>query len=530
MKKCPKCGKEYAEDITLCPVDGVALETTGDTLIGQTLANKYRIDERISEGGMGKVYRGTHVLMDKTVAVKVLHPSFAADEKIVARFSREARAASRISHPHALSVTDFGEDEEGRVFLVMEYLQGRTLKEIVRAEGPLNLERIVEIVRQVGGALQTAHEGGVIHRDLKSENIMLINTGGTDYAKVLDFGIAKIMEPEGGHDSELTAPNLVIGTPQYMSPEQCSQSAEIDSRSDLYSLGIIIYEMLAGRVPFSGESPTAIMLKQMQEPVPSIVDVRKDLPASIAQVVNRALAKEPNQRYQRVEELVEDLTIAASLGPSEHSVQSQLPGELEPKQRPYDQDDDEETVVRPRVEPAAQRAPITVRTPPPPVRSSFNPWKVLIPSAAGLLVIFAVIYAFTRNSEPVAAPQQGSSLVADPNSQPVVPAPPATGRGEVGIPVGGSISSQPVNVNAQASPSPSFEPSPEATVGIGETGNTNESANTNINRSASPQPSASRPVNVTEPPPPPPTPAATAPRDRGPQVTPQNPNPNDTPR
>jgi len=529
MKKCPKCGKEYAEDITLCPVDGVALETTGDTLIGQTLANKYRIDERISEGGMGKVYRGTHVLMDKTVAVKVLRPSFAADEKIVARFSREARAASRISHPHALSVTDFGEDEEGRVFLVMEYLQGRTLKEIVRAEGSLNLERIVEIVRQVGGALQAAHDEGVIHRDLKCENIMLINTGGADYAKVLDFGIAKIMEPEGGHDAELTAPNLVIGTPQYMSPEQCSQSAEIDSRSDLYSLGIIIYEMLSGRVPFSGESPTAIMLKQMQEPVPSILDLRKDLPASIAQVVNRALAKEPNQRYQRVEELVEDLTIAASLGTSEQTAQRQMASELEEKERPYD--DDEETVVRPRVEPAVPRAPITVRTPlPPPVRSSFNPWKILIPSAAGLLVIFAVIYAFTRNSEPVAAPQQGSSLVADPNSQPVVPVPPPTGKGEMGIPVGGSISSQPANVNAEASPSPSFEPSPAASVGVGGTGNTNESANANTNRSASPQPSASRPVNVSEPPPPPPTPAATPPRDNGPRVTPQNPDPNDTPR
>src|SRR6187200_1271130 len=135
MKKCPKCGVEYADSTTLCPADGIALETITDSLIGQTLAGKYRIDERLSEGGMGTVYRGTHVLMDKTVAIKVLRPSLAADEKIVARFSREARAASRISHPHALSVTDFGEAENGVVFLVMEFLNGTTLKNVIREDG-----------------------------------------------------------------------------------------------------------------------------------------------------------------------------------------------------------------------------------------------------------------------------------------------------------------------------------------------------------------------------------------------------------
>src|SRR5919108_3131590 len=132
MKRCPKCGVEYPDTTTLCPADGVALEKEGDSLIGTTLAGKYRIDARLSEGGMGTVYRGTHILMDKTVAVKVLRPSLAADQKIVARFSREARAASRISHPHALNVTDFGEAEGGVVFLVMEFLSGRTLKDVVR--------------------------------------------------------------------------------------------------------------------------------------------------------------------------------------------------------------------------------------------------------------------------------------------------------------------------------------------------------------------------------------------------------------
>src|SRR6185295_19858883 len=157
MKKCPRCGAEYSDTTTLCPADGAALETTGDPLVGETLAGKYRVEERLSVGGMGTVYRGTHVLMDKKVAIKVLRPSLAADETIVARFSREARAASRISHPHALSVTDFGEAEGGVVFLGMEYLSGLNLKQCIRQEGPMALPRAVEILRQVGGALDAAN-------------------------------------------------------------------------------------------------------------------------------------------------------------------------------------------------------------------------------------------------------------------------------------------------------------------------------------------------------------------------------------
>src|ERR1044072_6575655 len=150
MKKCPKCEKTYEDTTTLCPSDGTVLEKNGDGLIGQLLADKYRVEDLISQGGMGTVYRGTHILMDKTVAIKVLNPSLAAAEKIVARFSREPRAASRISHPNALSVTDFGEDESGHVFLVMEFLSGMTLKHVIREEGPLPLARVVDIARQIG--------------------------------------------------------------------------------------------------------------------------------------------------------------------------------------------------------------------------------------------------------------------------------------------------------------------------------------------------------------------------------------------
>src|SRR3712207_4614141 len=319
MKSCPTCGRQYADTTTLCPADGAVLRRRDgeDRLVGQVLAGKYRIEEKIDEGGMGCVYRATHVLMEKTVAIKVLHPALAADDKIVARFTREAKAASRISHPHAINVTDFGESENGIVYLVMEYLRGRTLKDVVRGEGPMPLARVVEIVRQVSGALEAADEQGVVRRDLKSDNIMLEEAaGGGDWAKVLDFGIAKIQQTtnQSVHETDpgLTSPNLIIGTPQYMSPEQCSQASDIDTRSDVYSFGVILYEMLAGHVPFTGDSPTAIMMKHLQEPPPSILEERKDLPAGVGRVIARALAKRPEDRYQRAGELYEALNEAAA--------------------------------------------------------------------------------------------------------------------------------------------------------------------------------------------------------------------------
>ena len=447
MKKCPRCGKEYENANTLCPSDGTVLEKMDDPLVGQTLADKYRIEELINEGGMGAVYRGTHVLMDKTVAVKVLHPALAADDKIVARFSREARAASRISHPHALNVTDFGESSNGIVFLVMEYLNGQTLKEVIHSDSPMPLSRVIEIMRQISGALEAAHAEGVVHRDLKSDNIMLLDVAGGDWAKVLDFGIAKITE-KVGQDPALTAPNLIIGTPQYMSPEQCSQAAEIDSRSDIYSLGVILYEMLVGHVPFTGESPTAIMMKHLQEPPPSVLEERKDLPAAVARVVTRAMAKRPEDRFQTASELAEELTAAAETKDSPAVIPTTNPDSSDRKtnrivvptganEAPRDtsnEDHDEATVVRARPEPLATAEPEiftdVIEEPP----ATFNPWRIVVPAIAGLLVLFAVVFALTRNpsSEP-AANDNSQPLTVEPGSQPVQPSGTPTGAGEQGI-------------------------------------------------------------------------------------------------
>src|SRR6266852_5291814 len=354
-KICPACGREYPNTMTLCSVDAAPLKSVSDPLLGQTLAGKYLVEKLIKRGGMGAVYRGKHVLMDKTVAIKVLHPSLAVDDDVVARFSREAKAASRISHPHAVSVTDFGESENGVVFLVMEYLDGRTLKEIIRSEGPMPLHRVVEIIRQVTGALDAAHGQGVVHRDLKSDNIMLSRTNGGDWAKVLDFGIAKIQQPANVKDADLTAPNLVIGTPQYMSPEQCSQTQPLDARSDVYSLGVIVYEMLAGRVPFTGESATIIMMKQVQDPPPSVLATRPDLPPAVDKVITQALAKHPADRFQTAGELFSALSRAAGEGVSAAPRSAETVASAPVS--PVADDLDEETVVRPRETPQYASSP-----------------------------------------------------------------------------------------------------------------------------------------------------------------------------
>jgi serine/threonine-protein kinase len=496
--------------MTLCSAEAAPLQRMEDPHVGQTLAGKYRVEKLIKHGGMGSVYRGKHVLMDKTVAIKVLRPSLAVDNAVVARFSREAKAASKISHPHAVSVTDFGEAENGVVFLVMEFLDGRTLKEAISQEGAFSGDRAVEIVRQVAGALDAAHSQGVVHRDLKSENIMLVRHNGDEWAKVLDFGIAKIQQPEGLRDVEITEANLVVGTPQYMSPEQCSQTGPLDPRSDVYSLGIIIFEMLTGRVPFTGESPTVIMMKQVQDPPPSVLLSRPDLPAAVDDVIKRALAKQPVDRFQTAGDLSAALLKAASgksafapavaaFSPAETVANTPVNvAAVDADEATLVRPSDEITVVRQRHPPPSYTEPVI---PPEPAR--FNPWRVMVPAAIALVAVFAVVFFLTRGPSPTDQTQGQPLLSVDPSSQPVQPAGSPTGQSESDI--------QSVSV-----PSPTPAPThPNVNTNTGSQvpatvpGNSGSNENTNSGRGNrnSNQPSESPAPKITpEAPPPPPSP------------------------
>jgi serine/threonine protein kinase len=509
MKVCPVCKKEYPNTMTLCSADAAPLKSVSDPLLGQTLAGKYLIEELIKRGGMGAVYRGKHVLMDKTVAIKVLRPSLAVDDAVVARFSREAKAASRISHPHAVSVTDFGEAETGVVFLVMEYLDGRTLKEIIRGEGPMPLNRVVEIVRQVTGALDAAHAQGVVHRDLKSDNIMLSQTNGGDWAKVLDFGIAKIQQPANVKDADFTAPNVVVGTPQYMSPEQCSQTQPLDARSDVYSLGVIVYEMLAGRVPFTGESATMIMMQHVQDAPPSILATRPDLPAAVDQVVVRALAKHPADRFQTAGELSAALSAAAA-GPGAGAAPRAVETVSSAPVSPAADDLDEETVVHPR---APLHTPAAASDAP----TNFSPWRIIVPSAIVLVVVFGIVFLLTRTAgQPQPKPTPGQAeLAADPNSEPVQQGSPPTGASERDIQsLPGASPAGSVNTNANVNQGSRLPP--DVLGNYAANANGNDNANTNVsgrgNKNAnqpseSPRPSPSVSIKTETTPPPKPSPS-----------------------
>ena len=500
MKVCPVCERKFPDKMTLCSADASVLKRLDDPLLGQTLAGKYKIEKLIKTGGMGSVYRGRHVLMDKTVAIKVLRPSLAGDDAVVARFSREAKAASKISHPHAVSVTDFGEAENGVVFLIMEYLDGRTLKEVITREGPLSLGRAVEIVRQVAGALDAAHGQGVIHRDLKSENIMLVSHNGDEWAKVLDFGIAKILQPVGSPaDAEITQANLVVGTPQYMSPEQCSQSGALDARSDVYSLGIIVHEMLTGKLPFTGESATVVMMKQVQDLPPSVLESQSQLPAAVDRVIKRALAKQPIDRFQSAGELSAGLADAAA---GEEAAEAPvLAGAAATNANmavsvPAAVDDvDEETIVRPRHEFAAPQSAEFARAPsaaPAVAVDGFNPWRILVPAVIVLVVVFAAVFLLTRGSSPTDPNQL--PLNADPNSTPVQPTGTPTGLSESDVrPIAGATPTP-------AATKPVESPTRVPAVVTGDFGN--ENTNTGRGNRNANQPA--RPTPEDDPPPPPP--------------------------
>ena len=292
----------------MCPEDGAALQADAtvaiegpadDPLVGLTLDEKYRLDSRIGAGGMGTVYRATHLLIDRPVAVKVLNPRYVEDDAAQTRFRREARAAGRLQHANAVTVTDFGRTLDGLVYIVMELLEGKTLREVLAHDAPLDVARAVSVMLQISAAVEAAHQAGIIHRDLKPANIFIVQRkDAPPFIKVLDFGIAKLAAEALEEDDDpqtLTQVGAMIGTPRYMSPEQC-EGSHLTPASDVYSLGIILYEMLTGTTPFNGTTPIAIAIKHSSEAPRSPREFVAAIPRELEEVVLHALEKRPENR------------------------------------------------------------------------------------------------------------------------------------------------------------------------------------------------------------------------------------------
>jgi serine/threonine-protein kinase len=291
----------------------VNLPPPPDLYLGRVLGGRYQLDACIGTGGMGAIYRARRLHIGDTVAVKVLRPEVLENAVSRERFHREARAAAMLHHPNAVVIHDFGEDADGTAYIVMELLEGRSLRQLLQEERTITPERTYGIVRQACAAVEAAHRRGVIHRDLKPDNIILMDEhDGSDHVKILDFGIAKLRDKSSDKlslEKSLTNVGTVIGTPYYMSPEQC-QGEPADARSDIYSMGVVLYEMLTGVIPFSAKTPTAVAIKHVTEAPKPLSELRPDLALAVERVVLRALAKEPDARQQSALELSRELETA----------------------------------------------------------------------------------------------------------------------------------------------------------------------------------------------------------------------------
>ena len=302
MPTCSTCGTNYGATVRICVRDGTPLLAgrADDPYLGKLLDDKYRIDSFISAGGMGSVYRAKHVMLDKTVAVKVIKNELVTSEEVVSRFQREARAASNLNHPNIVTVYDLGQTPEGTLYIAMEFIDGPSLHDAIRRDGPMPAARAIDILGQVASALSAAHRKQIVHRDLKSHNLMLAtDDDGRDVVKLVDFGIAKTFD----ESTQLTAAGYMMGTPHYMSPEQAA-GQPVDHRTDIYSLGVILYEMLTGAVPFSDESLTSVLVKLATE-VPARPSLRRPdlvVPPLLEAVAMRCLEKNPDHRFQSADE------------------------------------------------------------------------------------------------------------------------------------------------------------------------------------------------------------------------------------
>jgi serine/threonine protein kinase len=321
MKYCPACHKTYPTDYNVCPADQTGLQDTHELQPGMIIRNKYEILDQIGIGGMGVVYRGRHLTFNEMCAIKVVNEGVAGDSNFLQRFQTEAVVTRKLRHPNAVRVDDFDYTDDGRPFIVMELVEGKSIGEVLLEQGPFAVPRALRIVTQAAQALGVAHQLGVVHRDIKPGNILLTkDEQGQEMAKVLDFGIAKLREATDGEgkSSGMTMTGMLVGTPLYMSPEQFmgKKGGEIDGRTDIYSLGVVLYQMVTGQAPFDGDTLYSLMIQHMEgnvkpphERVPEL-----HLPEALSQVILKAIDKSREQRFQTAEEFVAAMDEITALG------------------------------------------------------------------------------------------------------------------------------------------------------------------------------------------------------------------------
>lgn len=433
-KLCPDCGHQFSGEARFCPFDGALLEQggkwdpSGDPLLGQTIDSRYEVLSVLGEGGMGTVYRVRHTTLGRSFALKVLRKDLAGDRELAARFIQEARAAASVSHPNVVQITDFGALAGEQPYFVMEMLEGQSLGWLIQHGGAIPAARAVRILRQVAEALGAAHAAGIVHRDLKPDNIHVGSAAGSgsDVVKVLDFGLAKVAGA-----SRLTRQGMVFGTPHYMSPEQASGGA-VDHRSDIYALGVVMYEMFTGRVPFEADSYMGVLTKHMYvapTPPSEVVAAARELGA-LEDMTLRCLQKKPIQRFESMADYIEELDRVARVGddgsvslrPSESDsrpLQNLLADELEPPSP------EEYRIAQGRTEPPGRLS-------------------IAVAVAGALALIAAVVWLFSRGSdgvEPVKPTKTAAASVAAATDVPSAP----------------TAASAPVAPSAAVDPEPSNE-------------------------------------------------------------------------
>jgi serine/threonine protein kinase len=501
-RKCPECSAVFTEVHTFCPIDGKTLvavpkiERKEDKLIGKKIDGRYEVKGLIGEGGMGSVYEVRHVGLDRSFALKILRREYGSDKTSVERFLQEARVAAAIEHEHLVAVTDFGE-VDGRLvpklgdktlpYFVMEKLEGESLAALLRREGKLDTDRAVRIAYECALGLTAMHAGGVIHRDLKPHNVFMVRRGEREQVKLLDFGVAKVLGA-----SRLTKTGTVFGTPYYMSPEQAGGD-EVDGRADVYSLGVIIYEMMAGRVPFRADSFMGVLTKHMFEEPEPLEEVTA-MSASfhrLAPVAMKCLQKHPEHRYASAEELARELEriakSAAREGPARSGAMrksSKSPPAASAKSTTDD-------VVR-------EAAAASESSPPIPGLAASRAWvwglvAVLLAAGAGIAYAFRgeassappgpgeapTATSQARDATAAPLPTSASTVAAAPTAEPAAPA-----------------TSKPASPALPAAPSPA-SPAAGVTQPAGSTPTTTTGKSSPTGTAASDDP------YETEPPPPP---------------------------